>query len=460
MFRVKDRLNHFDRKTRRHARPLLEPLEDRLLLYSTSGAAWPFPARITFSVVPDGTSIGGTPSNLYSTLSARFAPSVWSTALFEAAAVWEQIANINLVPVNDNGAAFNSGLYQQGDPNFGDIRISGIPNGLGVGTLAYTFLPPPINGASGAGDTVYNSSQTYQMNGTNYDLLTIAIHEFGYALGMGPSTINTAVMYGNYNTLKQSLTTDDISGIDSIYWARQPDAWVQNWHNTSAAAAPDITAGLNSQLQASISNTSLQNGSQSEWFKLTVPATTSGTMKVTMQSSNLSMLSPGVAIYNSSLVGVANASAPGAYGATVTDTIAVSPGQVYYIATYAANGGATSAGAYGLLINLGSGTQSPIPPPNTTAVNTAGLGGGGFGASAVLRLGSPGSPNPNLSAGPLLKAGTSDAARLSLVGATPPAGPLFLTLPPAQTTTAGDLTQTLKSNSGRKFSNPVPAYYR
>jgi hypothetical protein len=450
---VTDRRTHLDRQNRRQARPRLEPLEDRLLLYSTSGAIWPVPAHITFSIVPDGTSIGGVPSNLYSTLTARYTPAVWSADLFEAAAIWEQVANINLAPVGDNGAAFNSGPDQQGDPNFGDIRISGITNGLGAGTLAYTFLPPQINGGSAAGDTVYNTSQTFQVNNGNYDLLTVAIHEFGYALGMGPSAINSAVMYSDYTTLKPSLTSDDIAGIDSIYQARQPDAWVQTWHNTSAATAPDITAGLNSHLQASIANTSIQNSSQSEWFKLTVPATTSGTLKVTMQSTNFSLLSPGVEILNSSLQGVVYTSAPGAYGATVTDTISVSPGQVYYIATCAASGGPTSAGAYGLLINLGTGTMSPIAPPVTTTLDTAGSGGGGYGA-AVVRGGGSGVLSPTSGAGSLLSVGTAAAYGqsfaanqiTSIVGATTPAGPLLLALPPAQEDVVVNSMQTTRSN--------------
>jgi hypothetical protein len=462
---VKDRRNHLDRQNQRQARPRLEPLEDRLLLYSTSGAIWPFPDRITYSIVPDGTSIGGVPSNLYTTLTAKFTPAQWTADFNEAAAIWEQVANINLVEVGDNGAAFNSGPDQQGDPNFGDIRISGVTNGLGVGSLAYTFLPPQVNGGSAAGDSVYNTSQNFQINNTNYDLLTVAIHEFGYALGMGPSAINTAVMYSDYTTLKQSLTSDDIAGIDAIYQARQPDAWVQTWHNTSAAAAPDITAGLNSQLQASIGNTSVQNSSQTEWFKLTVPATTSGTMKVTMQSTNLSLLSPGVEILNSSLQGVVYNSAPGAYGATVTDTISVSPGQVYYIATGAASGGPTSAGAYGLLINLGTGSMSPIAPPNTTAVDTAGTGGGGFGASFV-RGGGSGLPSPTSGAGSLLAIGTAAAYGqsfaanqvTSVVGTTTPAGPLLLALPPAQEDVVVNSMQKTHSNRSLIVGSAAPAH--
>ena len=43
----------------RASRPALEGLEDRMLMYAANGGAWTLPARVTYSFVPDGTSIGG-----------------------------------------------------------------------------------------------------------------------------------------------------------------------------------------------------------------------------------------------------------------------------------------------------------------------------------------------------------------------------------------------------------------
>src|SRR5689334_11781403 len=45
-------------------RPSLESLESRVALYSASGNAWPHPADITISFMPDGTDLGGLGSNL------------------------------------------------------------------------------------------------------------------------------------------------------------------------------------------------------------------------------------------------------------------------------------------------------------------------------------------------------------------------------------------------------------
>src|SRR4051794_3225188 len=58
-------------------RPLLEGLEDRLLLSAANGGHWAYPARVTYSFMPDGTSIGGVSSALFSTLNAVTATATW-----------------------------------------------------------------------------------------------------------------------------------------------------------------------------------------------------------------------------------------------------------------------------------------------------------------------------------------------------------------------------------------------
>ncbi len=199
----------------RSARPLLENLEDRLLLYNTYGGSWAYGSRITYSLMPDGTTIGGTPSVLFQTLNAKFSLATWELQFQKAAAVWQAVANINLAQVSDSGSPEGTSGDQQGDPRFGDIRI-GMLN-LGSGVLGETFIPPPANGGTDAGDMFLNSQASWQIN-TDYDLETVAIHEFGHALGLGESQITTACMYAYYNGMKQSLTTDDIAGIQSV-WA-------------------------------------------------------------------------------------------------------------------------------------------------------------------------------------------------------------------------------------------------
>ena len=159
-------------------------------------------------------------STLFQTLNAKYPTATWKQQIEAAASLWENVTNVNLALVSDGGEPVGTSGDQQDDPRFGDIRIGAVP--LGSSVLAVTFVPPPANGGTDAGDILLNSNVNWQIN-SNYDLMTVVAHEFGHALGLGESTVSTAVMYGTYNGIKQALTSDDITGIQSIYGTRQFD---------------------------------------------------------------------------------------------------------------------------------------------------------------------------------------------------------------------------------------------
>jgi hypothetical protein len=368
----------------RSARPLLENLEDRLLLYSAYGGTWAYGSRITYSLMPDGTNIGGTPSVLFQTLNAKFSLATWELQFQKAAAVWQAVANINLAQVSDNGSPEGTSGDQQGDPRFGDIRI-GMLN-LGSGVLGETFIPPPANGGTDAGDMFLNSQASWQIN-TDYDLETVAIHEFGHALGLGESQITTACMYAYYNGMKQSLTTDDIAGIQSVWGAPQPDQFNSNGlSNGSSNTAANITSYIDGNGQIAIPNLRITSGSQVEWFSVTVPACTTGTMVVTEQSTNLSMLSPSVWVYKpgSKLPAAIGSLTSANYGATVSYSLSgVLAGQTYLIRAMG-NSFGDPTGAFGLEVNFGTATQPPISPPATLVAQQPDLGGGVANTTVVV----------------------------------------------------------------------------
>ena len=96
-----------------------------------------------------------------------------------------------------------------------------------------------------------------------------------------------------------------------------------------------------------------------DWYKITVPASTTGTMVVRMQSTNLSLLAPSLAVYN--------AAGTTMLGQQISTTWATpsrsrstmsSAGQVYDIRCKGSTTGDSGFGAYGLQVNFGSLTQA------------------------------------------------------------------------------------------------------
>jgi hypothetical protein len=406
------------------ARPGLEPLESRTVPYAASGNAWPHPELITLSFVPDGTDLGGQSSNLFSTFNSAFgSASAWQNVILKAAQTWAQQANINFAVVNDSGADSGSGSYQQGDPNFGDIRIGGFDFG-DSSTLAMGYLPPQINNYSVAGDIAFNTAQIFNINGLDYDLYTVALHELGHALGLDHSTNAAAIMYPVYQGVEYGLYSDDVSGVQSIYGAPVPDSYDAAASNNTIGTASDINSTIDPvTLTAVLSNLNITSASGVDYYQFTAPSGGSGSLALTVQSTGLSLLAPGVRVYNSAQKVIASTSGSGDLGATLSLNVSVTAGQTYYIRVAGANSSAFGVGAYGMVLNLGTGASPTLSPPNTQTANGTPLSGGGGMADHTgsskdydrltigeghfeVRTASPASPLPQLAAPRTVQAAT------------------------------------------------------
>jgi hypothetical protein len=361
----------------RAVRPIVERLESRKLLYATTGDHFAFGSRITWSIVPDGTSLGGVPSNLIATLNSQIGPtSTWLPAIQDAFAEWENVANINLVQVNDSGLATDSGNIQQGSAQFGDIRIGGYYEGGNA--LAFTLLPPGANGGSDSGDIFLNTGMPWQMN-SNYDLETVVVHEIGHALGLGHSASPTAAMYPYYEGIDQVPGADDVQGIQAVWGPRQEDPVEQMNNNLVMARAADLTSFINpSTGQAYMPGLDVASSSEAYWFKVTTPANASSNFTAQVQSWQLSSLSPRVQIYSASGAPlVQTTSSANVYGGLIDATVTnATPNTTYYIKVLASNSGDTGSGAYALTINTSNNSIPLATPPNTTVAAQPDQGGG------------------------------------------------------------------------------------
>jgi hypothetical protein len=96
------------------------------------------------------------------------------------------------------------------------------------GVLAHAFYPPP-NGGAIAGDSHFDEDEAWTLDVPvppgQFDLLSVAAHEFGHALGLVHSPDRNALMYPFYRGRHRYLDGDDQRRIQGLYGPRQPQQW-------------------------------------------------------------------------------------------------------------------------------------------------------------------------------------------------------------------------------------------
>lgn len=138
----------------------------------------------------------------------------------EAFSRWAAVAPLRFVEVRDVGPAPSAADYDAtGKPM---IRLGHRPIDGAYGVLAYGYYP----GDSGlSGDVQFDTGERWTVNpATGQDLLEVATHEIGHALGLGHSTAATSVMRASYSGYFNGLGTsklfaDDVAGIRALYGA-------------------------------------------------------------------------------------------------------------------------------------------------------------------------------------------------------------------------------------------------
>lgn len=91
----------------------------------------------------------------------------------------------------------------------------------GSNTLAYAYGPPAPGKTAEAhhGDTVFDDAENWTVTvpKKGFDLVSVAVHEFGHALGLDHSKVKDSAMVAYYAGVRRRLHPDDINGIRAIY---------------------------------------------------------------------------------------------------------------------------------------------------------------------------------------------------------------------------------------------------
>lgn len=354
--------------------------------YAITGNKWSVVSPVTYSFAPDGTDILGNSSDLFATWDPI---GNWQDEVRKAFARWSDVAAIDFAEMTDDGSPFGTGGYQQGDARFGDIRIGGMDL---TGPLGIAGYPPPINGGTNAGDIIFNTSASWQIN-SSYDILSLSLHEIGHAIGIGHSPDNSnAVMYPGYNSVKQDLQTDDINAVLSIYGVRGDDRYETNNSKITAYEVGSFYDGGvgNSRIAfrhrglrgnsalvgcsslgrlgpragiVQIADCAIKSLTDVDWFTQIIRPGNPGSFTVVIQSKYFSMFKPRLIVYDADTNVIGDVSAT-QYGGSISCVVeGQAVGARVYVRVLPASPIEGKAGRYGLLWNMGSDEMTEIPRP-------------------------------------------------------------------------------------------------
>jgi len=142
----------------------------------------------------------------------------WNSAVAPALTMWNQVMGAAQL----TGVMNSTAAVSQGDGvNSMAFANTFFGSSFGSNTLAitgYSYSGSTMREA----DILFNNAWTWDSYRGSLrsamDIQRVALHELGHVLGLGHSTVSTAIMYayvGNTDT----LTPDDIAGAQSLYGA-------------------------------------------------------------------------------------------------------------------------------------------------------------------------------------------------------------------------------------------------
>ncbi|MEM7587128.1 MAG: H-type lectin domain-containing protein [Acidobacteriota bacterium] len=345
------------------------------------------PMTLTWSIVPDGTSIFGyngeptAPSNLRARLNQIYgSQAVWLPIFQGVFDRWSELNGVNYVyEPNDDGSAWTSTNIAAGQLGVrGDVRISGHFIDGNSNVLAYNFFPNFGDMVIDTGDNTYNNTSNNSLI-----LRNILAHEHGHGLGLSHvCPVNqTKLMEPFLATAFDGPQFDDILATNRGYG----DSFEHNDTPGTATNLGTIASGGSVNLDTR----SIDDNSDPDLFRFTVGSNANASVTVTPNGSTYlsgpqnanGSCSPGTsfnALDNQNLVleilgsngstVLASANSTGAGGAESLSNVALPGAGSYYVDV---SGGSNEAQMYELSLSVGStGGGGSLAAANVTTDDT------------------------------------------------------------------------------------------
>ncbi|MCB9850677.1 MAG: matrixin family metalloprotease [Phycisphaerales bacterium] len=241
------------------------------------------PTTLTYSFVPDGTSIpGGAPSDLQAYLNGIYgSPEEWKAVFAQVYERWHELAGITYVyEPNDDGAVLTTASGVLGVR--GDVRVSGDfidgSGGSQGSILAYNYYPDNADMVIDTGDPFFTSTA----NGSQR-LRNVVAHEHGHGLGFAHScpVAGTRLMEPFINLSFDGPQHDDVRAAQRHYG----DIYELDIDNSSSAydigdlyVGTTLTVGENvpfPNILGDMTTTSIDDNGESDWYTFTIPSAVS-----------------------------------------------------------------------------------------------------------------------------------------------------------------------------------------